>query len=270
MGRDAIIALSGAKNGYINMENTKMLTTKQAATFVITFILILIYLLNTFIPIHFENLDLSQTAFSYYSSGYIFILLAIIIFINKDNLFQIHVDPFFYILFIITGVIFLWLIWGSILSLFIFITVLILFEAFRSKKVNFGNTNLSRTVFFSLIATAPYLFFIFISSATLEELDLQKQIYIISYSLITVSFWELVFRGAIWSLLEINSSSTEKTFVVQLLAFWLIFSLRPTYNISFFLIVPLLIGIWHSFLVMYTKSITPAIIAYSILIIVLK
>lgn len=246
------------------MENKNVLTAKQAATFFIVFLLICIYIANKYLPIHYESLDLSKSSYGYYYLGYTYILLAVLILIHKNDLSSVHVDPLFIIIFVITGMLFSWAVWGSVLGLFVVAATVIVFESFRRKKVLFYLSGTGKTIAYSLLAIIPYGIYGYILSLRFEEKELPAIINIGVQSLIQVMFWELVFRGAIWSLLEIRKLDKFKLFVFQLLFFWCVFILRPNYQFSFFLLVPLIIGLWHSFLVLRTNSITPAVIAYSI------
>ncbi len=150
------------------------------------------------------------------------------------------------------------------MSLFIAVTVVIIFESFRRKKILFYLQGTGKTIAYSLLAIIPYGVYGYILSLRLEEKELPAIINLVLQSLIQVMFWELVFRGAIWSLLETRKLDKFKLFIFQLLFFWGVFILRPNYQFSFFLLVPLIIGLWHSFLVLRANSITPAVIAYSI------
>ncbi len=255
---------------WANMEKEKFLTSKQASTFVIVFILIYLRVSNSFLPTQSKNIDLNKTSFGYYSLGYTFILLAILIYINRDNLFEIHVDYFFYLIFVFTGILFWSLSWESFLGLFISIVTFILIGLFQQKKLNFGAVQRPKIIVYTFIAVIPYALFIYFNSITLKLVDFRTQTYHVCSLLIMVAFWELIFRGVIWSFLKTNSLNELLAFVVQLAAFWFIFVLRPTHSISLFIFISLLVGLWNSFLTWRTKSITPGIIAWFIFLMILN
>lgn len=246
------------------MEDRNVLTVKQSLTFFTVLFLVCIHIADEYLPIYYKNLDLSKPTYGYYYLGYTYILLAILILIHKNDLSTVHVDSIFLVIFIITGLLFLWAVWGSVLSLFIAVTVVIVFESFRRKKTLFYLLGTGKTIAYSLLAIIPYGVYGYILSLRLEEKELPAIINLVLQSLIQVIFWELVFRGAIWSLLEIRKLDKFKLFILQLLFFWCVFILRPNYQFSFYLLIPLIIGLWHSFLVLRANSITPAVIAYSI------
>jgi hypothetical protein len=250
------------------MEKEKFLTSKQASTFVIVFILIYLRVANSFLPTQSKDIDLNKTSFGYYSLGYTFILLAILIYINRDNLFEIHVDYFFYLIFVFTGILFWSLSWESFLGSFIGIVTFILIGLFQQKMLNFGTVQLREIIIYTFIAVIPYALFVYFNFIPLKLVDFRSQIYHVCSLLIMVAFWELVFRGVIWFFLKTNSLNELKAFVVQLAVFWFIFVLRPNYSISLFTFIPLLLGLWNSFLTWRTKSITPGVIAWLIFLII--
>jgi hypothetical protein len=257
-------------SNWANMEKETFFTSKQASTFVVVFILLYLRISNSFLPMQSKNIDLNKTSFGYYSLGYTFILLAILIYINRDSLFEIHVDYFFYLIFVFTGILFWSLSRESFLGSFVGIVTFLLIGLFQQKNLNFGTVQFPEITTYTFIAAIPYALFVYFNSIALKLVDFRTQIYLVCSLLIMVAFWELVFRGVIWSFLKTNGLNELKAFLVQLAAFWFIFVLRPNYSISLLTFIPLLLGLWNSFLTWRTKSITPGVIAWFIFLIIIN
>ena len=263
MGRVAII-----------MKANEALSVSQTATFFITLILLILKITDDYWPTWIFGSDLVNTSFEYYYVGFTLLAIAIIILANKEDLSIIHVDKPYIALYFLSGILYSWYIWGSLIGFATIIAMLILFDMLRRKQLFFGEKKSSSYYGYIFISLIPFIIsVIFISPMSFFRQiaqDSKLTIWIVYKSCWYALFVEIVFRGSLWMLLRIRNLQNIQIFITHLLLYTASFVLKPNIRPSFAFIIPLLVGAWQGGLVWKSKSLTPGTLGYSLVIILFR
>jgi hypothetical protein len=255
----------------------KTYTNQQTITYTILFVLLftrfpvadfMLFLEKLLYPSAFsidaESLRLLQNQSILFFYRYSFILVAMVIFVNKDNLEKLNIDQSFVLIFLYGGLAYNWnLAWHYsnwqlglatvIMPLFIFILRIKGLLKFGDNK-----SNLMRIV---LVIVIGFLLGVLFIGGSFNS---RKIVWAIqSFLNVTpeVVVEEVMFRGMLWMFLKSQDFSDLKIVVLQAILFWLCHVNSLNSSVFFWVIVPItsvLLGlvVWKS------KSITTSIIAH--------
>jgi len=224
------------------------------------FVLFLEQLFKPFVfSVNLESLRLLQSQSVQFLYGYSFILVAMVIVVNKDNLSRLNIDKRFVLIFLCGGLAYNWdANWKlglatAIVSLFVFILDIRGLLKFGDKE-----SNLLRIVL--VIAIVFFLGILFIS----ESIDITKvhwaaQWFLEDIPIVVVE--EVMFRGMLWMFLKDLNFSEFKIVVIQAILFWLS-HVYAANNLTFFWIITPIASILLGIIVWRSKSITPSAIAH--------
>jgi hypothetical protein len=209
-----------------------------------------------------ENLKATQDWTQYYLWGrFSFVLVGIVIIVNRGDLKSLNIDKYFIGIFICNGLLYCsyyFLPSGWIAGLISIYMVIMLIR----KKFGFEGVkpNLRRIVIFIVIGSFLYLL---LMGGSLNTTKIEADIY---GFLTHLPFWvmeEVMFRALLWAYLKNLGRSEIKIVIIQALLFWLSHVYHMfTYPIVFWIATPIasiLLGI----IVWRYKSITPSTIAHA-------
>lgn len=225
------------------------------------FVLFLEQLFNpsTF-SIKIENLRLLQDQTLYLFDNYSFILVMVVIIVNRNRLKDLNIDKFFIPILLIGGMSYRWAssgLWLVVINLWIFFTAFLYVKGW----LKFGDTEpiLLRITLVIVIAFFLCILFI-IDSITFTKIGWAIQWFKEGISLLIVE--EVMFRGLLWMFLKNLNFSVFKIVVLQAILFWLSHVYYANdYPILFWVLAPIA-GIIFGIVVWRTRSITSSTIAH--------
>jgi membrane protease YdiL (CAAX protease family) len=244
------------------------LMQKQKITFGIFVFLLLIRLINGFIPTSSWGNNVSALAYIYVLVT--FSLLTIVIWLNKENLSSLNIDKYFVIFFILAGVM-LFLYFGlSLLGIISALSALLIFKLLRKQQLIFDfHQKFGVIVSISALGLLPiFLLGLLALLAHIPSLYMQGFLKLSTGAilrLVTLSIWgvvyeEMVFRGMLWMILRKLKLNDNMVIVVQALLFWIAHA-RLTSGSSFWINLPIF-SLWVGFLVLKSKSLMPSTITH--------
>lgn len=226
------------------------------------FILFLGKLFRPFvISANFNNFRSLQNQSLQFFYDYSFILVAIVIIVNRNNLNRLNIDKIFIPIFLTGGLSYKWEpnwgLWLVAIDLLIFYVAILYIRG----HLKFGDLEpiLLRITLVILIAFSISILFI-IDSMNFTKIGWAVQWYREDISLLLVE--EIAFRGVLWMFLKNLNFSEFKIVVIQAILFWLSHVYFANDNpISFWIITPIA-SIILGTIVWRTRSITSSTIAH--------
>ncbi|RJP50847.1 MAG: CPBP family intramembrane metalloprotease [Anaerolineaceae bacterium] len=249
------------------------------------FVLLLIRFVDGLLP---KTIWVDKLTLSYVYVTVTFVLLALIIWLDRENLVNLNIDQTFISFFAISTILFstwfsleiigsialgiaftIW-IWSALFGIVIGIIAVIVLVLRRSQKLilkaNQGPIAFLKSTFFGIL---PVLIFRFLLNKNglsiftqgFSEVEKTGQIaWIIVFGLWGVVFEEMLFRGMFWSFLRERNFGDGKILIIQAVVFW-ICHLNLISRSSFWFGLPLM-SLWLGFLVKRYKSLTPSTITH--------
>jgi membrane protease YdiL (CAAX protease family) len=199
----------------------------------------------------------------YYYYSIVYVLISIVIWVNRDSLQDMHIDKTFMNIFIVAG---LWLSLYSFRNAFgiiPFIATLITIRFFKGQNFRFGQMNkdyrfLLLIILLVLIPFTPYLI---LSIARQLPMKLDFDTVLNNANLPALVYEEVLFRGILWMLLRNINLSERKTFYIQAILFSVSHTNYLSSPVTFWLVGPML-SLLLGVIVWRLKSLTPSIVVH--------
>lgn len=256
------------------MDIKKTLTINQKLTFLILFFLLFTRIVSSQgITWLFSNIDPIWVI--YYFNAAAYILTAVVIGLNKNNLESLHIDRPFISLFIGTGILLFIFYLPIQLGIFVGLTAIILFGMLYTRKFTFGATYLNYRqafILFTLILIAlfgPISIFAIVFHTNIPWGTLPIETRLLHASLPGVVYEEVLFRGTLWMFLSHLKLSERKILFVQAFLFWISHYYYYPKLYLFWIAIPI-IGLILGIMVSRSKSLTPSTISHFVINILLS
>jgi membrane protease YdiL (CAAX protease family) len=207
-----------------------------------------------------ENLRLIQNWTYYLYERWSFVLVGIVILINRIDLKSLNIDEYFLYIFWCSGVIYcIYFFWplgwaAALISIYLFIFYYKNWDKFVNKEPK-------KLQIVAIILIGFFLSLLFIS----DSVDVTKIRLAVHWSIIRMPFVvveEVIFRGLLWKFLITLGWSESKIVILQAILFWISHVYHMfTYPVLFWVIIPI-ISILFGIFVWKSRSITPSTIAH--------
>jgi len=210
--------------------------------------------------VNIENLRLLEDQTYYLYDNYSFILVLVVIIVNRSNLKELNIDKIFIPILLSGGMSYHWTssgLWLVVIDLLIF-SIAILYVRGRLK---FGDIEPRLLCITFVIVIVFFLgILLIIDSMNFAKIGWAVQWYKERISFLIVE--EVTFRGLLWMFLKKLNFSEFKIVVLQAILFWLSHVYYANDNlISFWVVIPI-VSVVLGIVVWRTRSITSSTIAH--------
>lgn len=206
-----------------------------------------------------ESLRLLQNQSLQFFYGYSFILIAIVIVVNRNNLNRLNIDKSFMLVFLCGGLDINQSPNSQLKLLTVIVSVFVSVLCFNG-VLKFGDKKPSLLRIMLTILIVFFLNILFISkSVTFTKIHWAVQWFLLYLPLVVVE--EVMFRGMFWMLLKKLGFSEFKVIVFQAILFWLS-HINFLKDFAFFWVIIPIASILLGVIVWRSKSLTPSVIAH--------
>jgi len=213
-------------------------------------------------PLWVESLRLIESWTYYLFERWSFVLVGIILIINRRVLKSLNIDEYFIAIFASSGVAFcfyyFWpLGWAApLISIYLFIL-------FKKREYEFVNTGLSFQRIITIIAIGFFLVLFILGLSDITKLRWEVHQSITDMPFVLVE--EVIFRGLLWMFLKNLNWSEPKIVGLQAILFWLAHAYFMFTDPIFFWIITPIVSILLGIIVWRFRSLTISTVAHTLL-----
>jgi hypothetical protein len=207
-----------------------------------------------------DNLRLfNNSVFSLYTN-WSFLLMGIVIFVNRGNLKSLNIDDGFWDLYVVGGLFYIFYhLWPS--GWLVALLMVLVFTYFRKMGIKFDGTTTStlRMIRFIVII---FLLGLLLISFSLNMAKIKEAIHWFATEIPFMPIEEFIFRGLSWTVFKNLNWRESRILIVQAILFWLAHvNTMLSFPFYFWVLAPLL-SITLGIVAWRCKSITPSTIAH--------
>lgn len=204
---------------------------------------------------------------AYYYVLITIILITVVVWVNKEQLSDLHVDKYFVYVFLTLDILIFMLYGVTSLGISGCASALYVIYLIRKRKFHFeDDQKLKSLILLSMLGIAPVLLLRLLASEPslfLKNLFMLSGVHILGLifkALHGVIFEEVLFRGLLWMFLEKLRLSSIKVLIIQAFLFWIV-HVNSVSWISFWVFLPVM-SLWLGFLTLRSKSLLPSIVTH--------
>lgn len=249
----------------MNDEETKTRAVNEKIAAVILILLLLVRLIDQYLPVWLFGTSIPGW-YAYWYVGIAYILMVVIVLLNRHRLPSLNIDKPFLIALMIGGFLYLFYLTPDI-GILVGITAAFVFWAYQNNHFVLKNTleYPSGTVLLISISILLALLPVALFNPRFERSLNFESILASAFQaqLALTVFEEVIFRGALWAYLRDFGLKEWTIFVLQALLFWIAHSKYAFVEIPYtFWVAAPLASVFFGLLVWRSHSLTPSTIAH--------
>lgn len=214
-------------------------------------------------PFITEFLITIRDAASYLLISWCFLLVGIIVIVNRGELQSLNIDGSFIILFVFCSLSYLYYFpWPTGWITLLVPIILFILSRKRNSKFVAMEPIVARSILIVLITFALIFMFMLVPLSTIKILEINRNLL---YGAPFVLMEEIIFRGLLWRFLTNLSLSASKILALQAFLFWFSHVNNMIADPVFFWLLVPLIGLILGLIVWRSKSLTVSFVAHILL-----
>jgi len=236
-------------------------------SFLILFFLVFLRLTDHYLANLICDSD-SPTCFPYLYLSTTYVLVNVLVWLNKNNLGSLNIDRTFITIIVLSGFL-LFLVYLPLeLGLLAVIVAAYTFWMLKNHQLTFGNNakinaKIVALILLALLPLIPTYFYMFSSSVNLP-FDRQSLLFAaFDANLPAIVFEEMLFRGVFWLFLGVLGLNDRKIVFAQAMLFWVAHYqlLLSGSSYSFWIAIPF-VSLLYGLIVWRSRSITPSAVSH--------